>query len=92
MDSLPDIDIDSGVRIDDYGFRGEISIRGVEFTYQMRPDNQVRTKGQSKAEICRLARVNWCSVPTRHAMGACMGAMPTGAHDKWHDMSGASMC
>lgn len=41
MDSLPDIDIDSGARIDDHKFRGEISIRGVEFTYQMRPDNQV---------------------------------------------------
>lgn len=41
MDSLPDIDIDSGVRLDDYRFRGEISIQGVEFTYQMRPDNQV---------------------------------------------------
>eukprot|EP00903_Cladosiphon_okamuranus_P007814 g7560.t1 len=41
MDSLPDIDIDSGVRIDDCRFRGEISIQGVEFTYQMRPDNQV---------------------------------------------------
>eukprot|EP00903_Cladosiphon_okamuranus_P007815 g7561.t1 len=41
MDSLPDIDIDSGVRIDDCSFRGEISIQGVEFTYQMRPDNQV---------------------------------------------------
>lgn len=41
MDSLPDIDIDSGVRIDDRRFRGEITIQGVEFTYQMRPDNQV---------------------------------------------------
>lgn len=41
MDSMPDIDIDSGLVIDDKDFRGEIGIQGVEFTYQMRPDNQV---------------------------------------------------
>ncbi|CAN0549386.1 unnamed protein product, partial [Ectocarpus sp. 8 AP-2014] len=41
MDSLPDIDIDSGVPLDDLRFRGEIAIKGVEFTYQMRPDNKV---------------------------------------------------
>lgn len=40
MDSMPDIDIDSGVVIDDSRFRGEISMQVVEFTYQMRPDNQ----------------------------------------------------
>lgn len=53
MDALPDIDIDSGVRIDDYRFRGEISIQGVEFTYQMRPDNQVRRK-QERIVASRL--------------------------------------
>ncbi|CAB1110551.1 ABC [Ectocarpus sp. CCAP 1310/34] len=41
MDSLPDIDIDSGLPLDDLRFRGEIAIKGVEFTYQMRPDNKV---------------------------------------------------
>ncbi|CAN0479814.1 unnamed protein product, partial [Ectocarpus sp. 12 AP-2014] len=41
MDSLPDIDIDSGLPLDDLRFRGEIVIKGVEFTYQMRPDNKV---------------------------------------------------
>lgn len=40
MDALPDIDIDSGVMIDDSTFRGEIKIEAVEFTYQMRPDNK----------------------------------------------------
>ncbi|CAM9638358.1 unnamed protein product, partial [Hapterophycus canaliculatus] len=41
MDSLPDIDINSGVLLDDRTFRGQIDIEGVEFTYQMRPDNKV---------------------------------------------------
>ncbi|CAN0033345.1 unnamed protein product, partial [Laminaria digitata] len=40
MDSLPDIDIDRGIVLDDRSFRGEMTVQGVEFTYQMRPDNQ----------------------------------------------------
>lgn len=60
MDSLPDIDINSGIVIgegDERNFLGEISVEGVEFTYQMRPNNKVRGEGQalreaSMADIC----------------------------------------
>ena len=47
MDSVPDIDINRGIVVDDRTFRGEMTIQGVEFTYQMRPDNQVRFKSLS---------------------------------------------
>ena len=42
MDSLPDIDINRGIVLDDNKFQGEMTIQGLEFTYQMRPDNQAR--------------------------------------------------
>lgn len=51
MDSLPDIDIDSGLPLDDRRFRGEIAIKGVEFTYQMRPDNKVREEWQQQPRL-----------------------------------------
>lgn len=50
MDSLPDIDIDSGLPLDDLRFRGEIAIKGVEFTYQMRPENKVREEWEAAKE------------------------------------------
>lgn len=53
MDSLPDIDIDTGIVIDDESFRGEITVEAVEFTYQMRPDNKVGALSVSGAEQCK---------------------------------------
>ncbi|CAN0280756.1 unnamed protein product, partial [Scytosiphon promiscuus] len=49
MDSLPDIDINSGLLLDDRSFRGQIDIKGVEFTYQMRPDNKASCSERARA-------------------------------------------
>lgn len=51
MDSLPDIDIDHGIVLDERNFRGEMTIQGVEFTYQMRPDNQVRLLTSDRSSL-----------------------------------------
>lgn len=56
MDSLPDIDINSGIVIgegDERNFLGEISVEGVEFTYQMRPNNKVRGEREANTtDVC----------------------------------------
>jgi ABC-type multidrug transport system fused ATPase/permease subunit len=41
LDSLPDIDVHAGATIARDDFRGELELRDVKFTYQMRPDEPV---------------------------------------------------
>jgi ABC-type multidrug transport system fused ATPase/permease subunit len=41
LDSLPDIDVHAGVTIARADFRGELELRDVHFTYQMRPEEPV---------------------------------------------------
>jgi ABC-type multidrug transport system fused ATPase/permease subunit len=41
LDSLPDIDVHAGVTIPRADFRGELELRDVRFTYQMRPEEPV---------------------------------------------------
>lgn len=41
MDSLPDIDMDTGLRLSKENVKGEIELDSVDFAYQMRPTNKV---------------------------------------------------
>jgi ABC-type bacteriocin/lantibiotic exporter with double-glycine peptidase domain len=41
LESLPDIDPKAGVHLSKEEIKGELSLDGVKFTYQMRPDNPV---------------------------------------------------
>lgn len=44
MDSLPDIDIDAGIKLKDDQLIGHLEIHDVDFAYQMRPDAMVLNK------------------------------------------------
>lgn len=86
MDSLPDIDVNRGHVIDSKDFRGEISIQELEFTYQMRPDNQV-----SAGALGGVDPRGWSARSTKPSKGGA-GCLVRSLMVQYRSSIGACIC